>query len=93
MIAMVVYNVNQSHYWIVHHGVGLRKIIRDSEFVDKFIEYYKNSDISEQDNTMLDYVVKLTKEPWNMVKDDIQSLRKASFSAEGILDIVQDVGY
>ena len=42
---------------------------------------------------MLDYVVKLTKEPWNMVKTDVQSLRNAGFSDEGILDIVQFAGY
>jgi len=38
---------------------------------------------------MLDYVVKLTNEPWNMVKADVQSLRNAGSSDEGILDIVQ----
>mgnify|MGYP000028705967 FL=1 len=42
---------------------------------------------------MLDYVVKLTKEPWNMLKADVQSLRNAGFSDEGILDIVQVAGY
>ncbi|MBC8408092.1 MAG: peroxidase [Rhodobacteraceae bacterium] len=66
---------------------------RDTEFVDKFIKDYKKADISEQDNTMLDYVVKLTKEPWNMLKADVQSLRNAGFSDEGILDIVQVAGY
>jgi alkylhydroperoxidase family enzyme len=42
---------------------------------------------------MLDYAVKLTKEPWNMVKADVQSLRDAGFSDTGILDIVQVTGY
>ena len=42
---------------------------------------------------MLDYVVKLTKEPWKMVKADVQFLRDAGFSDEGILDIVQVAGY
>ena len=42
---------------------------------------------------MLDYVVKLNKEPWNMLKADVQSLRNAGFSDEGILDIVQVAGY
>ena len=39
---------------------GTSQITRDTEFVDKFIKDYKKADISEQDNTMLDYVVKLT---------------------------------
>ena len=42
---------------------------------------------------MLDYVVKLTKEPWNMVEDDVKSLRNAGFSDVGILDIVQVASY
>ena len=42
---------------------------------------------------MLDYVVKLTKEPWNMVKTDIKALRESGFSDVAILDIVQVTGY
>ena len=42
---------------------------------------------------MLDYVEKLTREPWNMVKADVESLRVAGFNDEGILDIVQVAGY
>jgi len=42
---------------------------------------------------MLDYVVKLTKEPWNMVEDDVKTLRNAGFSDVGILDIVQVASY
>ena len=49
--------------------------------------------MSEQDNTIFDYVVKLSKEPWNMVKAVAESLRNAGFSDEGILDIVQVSGY
>ena len=36
---------------------------------------------------MLDYVVNLTKEAWNIVKADDKSLRNVGFSDEGILDI------
>ena len=36
-------------------------MIRDTEFVDKFSEDYKNADISKQDNTMLDYALNLLK--------------------------------
>jgi len=42
---------------------------------------------------MLDYVVKLTKEPVSMVEADVQTLRDAGFSDIGILDIVQVAGY
>ena len=42
---------------------------------------------------MLNYVVKLTKEHWNIVKAYVQSLRNEGFSVEGILNIVQVAGY
>ncbi len=42
---------------------------------------------------MLDYVVKLSLEPWEMGEADIQELRDAGFSYAGILDIVQVTGY
>ena len=42
---------------------------------------------------MLDYVVKLTREPWSMVETDVQTLQDVGFSDVGILDIVQVSGY
>lgn len=42
---------------------------------------------------MLRYAEKLTKEPWNMVEQDVKSLRKAGFGDVDILDINQIVAY
>ena len=42
---------------------------------------------------MLGYTVKLSLEPWNMGEADVQELRDAGFSNNGILDIVQVTGY
>ena len=42
---------------------------------------------------MLGYAVKLSLEPWNMKKADVQELRDAGFSNAGILDIVHVTGY
>ncbi len=42
---------------------------------------------------MLDYAVKLTREPWAMVEDDVITLREAGFSDSAILDINQVTGY
>ena len=42
---------------------------------------------------MLGYAVKLSLEPWNMEEADVQELRDAGFSNNGILDIVQVTGY
>jgi alkylhydroperoxidase family enzyme len=42
---------------------------------------------------MLDYVAKLTREPWTMVETDVGALRAAGFSDSAILDINQVTGY
>ena len=42
---------------------------------------------------MLEYSVKLSREPWNIAEADVQTLRNAGFSNVGILDIVQVTGY
>lgn len=42
---------------------------------------------------MLDYVAKLTLEPWNMTNDDVIRLRDNGFSDNAILDICQVTGY
>ena len=43
---------------------------------------------------MLEYAVKLTREPWNMIQADVQKLREvAGFEDVDILDINQITGY
>ena len=42
---------------------------------------------------MLEYAVKLTLEPWNMIQADVQRLQQAGFEDADILDINQITGY
>ncbi len=42
---------------------------------------------------MLDYSVKLTREPWAMQEGDVAGLRAVGFADFDILDIAQIVGY
>jgi alkylhydroperoxidase family enzyme len=42
---------------------------------------------------MLDYAVKLTREPWAMAREDVECLRQAGFEDRAILDINQVTGY
>ena len=42
---------------------------------------------------MLDYAAKLTREPWNMVEDDVKALKKEGFTDVGILNVNQVAGY
>ncbi len=45
------------------------------------------------DRSMLEYVAKLTLEPWNMKEADVIALRENGFTDAAILDINQVTGY
>ncbi len=55
-------------------------------------EYDPNS-ITEADRAMLDFAVKLAREPRSMTKDDVEALRAAGFSDTAVHDIVQITGF
>jgi uncharacterized peroxidase-related enzyme len=54
---------------------------------------WRQADLSHADRAMLGYVEKLTLRPWNMVEDDVITLRQAGFSDAAILDINQVTAY
>jgi uncharacterized peroxidase-related enzyme len=61
--------------------------------VEQLKKDFRNAEIDEKDKAMLEYVAKLTLEPWNMVEDDVIKLSEKGFSDEAILDIAQVTGY
>lgn len=78
---------------MTHHGAGLRRLTNDAALVEQLKTDYRQAAISPADQAMLDYAVKLTLEPWNMVEADVVTLRQAGFSDSAILDINQVTGY
>jgi uncharacterized peroxidase-related enzyme len=54
---------------------------------------YQQAEISEVDRAMLDYAVKLTREPAAITPADVEALRHAGFSDAAILDICQVTAY
>jgi len=48
--------------------------------------------LSAADRAMLDFAVKLTREPRNMTREDVEILRAVGFNDTGIHDIVQIAG-
>ena len=59
----------------------------DKSLVDALQKDYRSAAISEQDRTMLDYVVKLTKDATKVSPDDHAKLRTVGFDDRGILQI------
>lgn len=48
---------------------------------------------TEADRRMLDFAVKLTREPRSMTREDVEALRAAGFDDTAIHDIVQITGF
>jgi uncharacterized peroxidase-related enzyme len=59
----------------------------DKELVESLQKDYRSAPISQQDRTMLDYVVKLTKDATRVSPDDHTKLRAVGFDDRGILQI------
>lgn len=76
-----------------HHGAGLRKLIGDDKLGRTLQEDFRTAPLDETDRAMLEYAAKLTLEPWNMERADVENLRAKGFSDEAILDIAQVTGY
>lgn len=50
---------------------------------------YREADLPPADRAMLDYAVKLTREPWRMTEGDVEALRAHGFDDVAIHDIAQ----
>ena len=54
---------------------------------------YRAAELTPGDRQMLDYAAKLTRDPGDMLEDDVIALRKRGFSDRAILDIAQVAAY
>jgi len=68
-------------------------LTKDERLVAALTADYRQAEISEADRAMLDYAVKLTREPATITPTDIEALRHTGFSDAAILDICQVTAY
>ena len=54
---------------------------------------WRTASLAEPDRAMLEYVSRLTLEPWAVTRDDVEALREAGFGDAAILDICQVAAY
>jgi uncharacterized peroxidase-related enzyme len=102
MIAVVVSRANDCFYWIRHHGAGLRRLLKDADRARAIGKDYREVDLSPRERAMLDYAVKLTRDPGSMSPDDVATLKGAGLTAtlkgagltdSEVLDICQVTSY
>ena len=84
-----------------HHGAGLRRLlgvkgmgpVDQDKLLTSLTVDYKKADIQAADQAMLDYAVKLTRSPGDMVEADVSSLRTQGFDDRAIHDICAITAY
>jgi uncharacterized peroxidase-related enzyme len=69
------------------HGEFLRVVTLDEGLVLALRQDYRQAPLAAADRAMLDYAVKLTKQPWTVVREDLEVLRAVGFDDRGILQI------
>ena len=54
---------------------------------------YRQADLSERERAILDYAVKLTRRPMDMVRGDVEALRAVGLDDGAIHDVAQVTGF
>ena len=89
MISVVVSAENHCLYCLVAHGADLRVALEDPVLGDRITFDYHRSGLDERTVAMLDYAVKITRDPVSCSENDIEKLRQLGFSDETIFDIAE----
>lgn len=87
MIAVAVSAVNRCFYCLSAHGAAVRQLSGDPELGELMVMNYRVAELSPRHRAMLDFSVKLTERPAEMLEGDRQGLRDAGFSDRDIWDI------
>jgi len=89
MISVAVSMANGCLYCLVAHGAALREQSDDKVEADRLTLDYRRADLTSRERAMLDYAVKITKEPLACEEADIETLRAEGFSDADIWDIIE----
>lgn len=66
---------------------------KDKQWIEGLVADYRQVALNPRQRALLDYAVKLTREPGAMTVEDLAPLRAVGFSDRAILDLNQAVAY
>lgn len=89
MISVVVSSENHCLYCLVSHGAELRQLLEDEILGDRITLDYRRAGLNERRLAMLDYAVKITRNPAGCSQADVEHLRQVGFSDQAIFDIAE----
>lgn len=89
MICLAVSAENHCLYCLVAHGAELRRHLQDPILADRIGLDYRRAGLPARQVAMLDYAVKITRQPHLCNQADITHLHQHGFSDTGIFDIAE----
>jgi len=89
MISVAVSMQNHCLYCLAAHGFAVRALLKDPVKGDRVTIDYHRAGLSPRQVAMLDYAVKLTREPAACSEADVEALRGHGFCDEDIWDIAE----
>lgn len=93
MIVTATSAVNKCLYCVVAHGAVLRLKEKKPQVADQVAVNYLQADITERQMAMLDFAMKVCREPWTVGDDDFAALAKHGFDDEDAWDIGAITGF
>lgn len=87
MVATAISVTNGCGYCQDHHGEALNHYWKDDARLHAFLDDFGSANLTQRARVMIDYAVKLTKQPESMCEDDVRALRDTGFSDEDILNL------
>jgi len=87
MLIIAHSNYNGCTYCVQSHGAALRLTTENPRIADQVAVNYHEADITPRQKAMIDFAMKMTKDPGAIKEADFQTLRLHGFSDEDIWDI------
>lgn len=76
-----------------HHAASLRKLTKDADLVRALIEHPETVQLPARHRALVNYAIKLTRQPVRVQEGDLQPLRDAGLDDRAILDANMVCGY
>jgi uncharacterized peroxidase-related enzyme len=89
MIAVVTSAANQCLYCVVSHGASLREELGDPVLADRIAIDHRRAGLDDRRVAILDYAVKLTRDPTACDEADLSHLESVGLSREEIWDVIE----
>lgn len=87
MIVVATSGANNCLYCVVAHGAILRIRAKDPLLADQLAVDPSKADLTDRQRAMIDFALKMCREPWSTSTSDHDELRAHGFSDDDIWDI------